>query len=40
MVIVILEVKAKEGTGNDLIATFKTLFPDTRAYDGNIDIID
>ena len=39
MVIVVLEVKAKAGTGNDLIATLKELFPDTRAYDGNIDII-
>ena len=37
-VIVILEVKAKPGTGNDLVSTFKELLPDTRAYEGIIDI--
>ena len=39
MVIVILELKAKEGTGNGLIEMMKGAFPDTRAYEGNIDII-
>ena len=31
---VILEVNAKQGTGNDLLATFKEILPDTRGYDG------
>ena len=31
---VILEVKAKPGTGNDVVATFKSILGDTRAYDG------
>ena len=31
---VILEVQAKPGTGNDLLARFKELLPDTRSYDG------
>lgn len=35
---VFLEVKAKSGTGSDLVAAFKGLLPDTRAYEGCISI--
>ncbi|MDP7642977.1 MAG: putative quinol monooxygenase [Alphaproteobacteria bacterium] len=35
-VTVILEVKAKAGTGDDLLATFREIFPETRGYDGCI----
>lgn len=38
-VTVILEVKANQGTGNDLVSVFKQLLPDTRKYDGIIDIV-
>lgn len=37
-VTVMLEVKAKKGTGNDLVKTFASLLPDTRAYDGCISL--
>lgn len=35
---VILEVKANPGTGNDLLATFKEILPDTRGYDGCLGV--
>ena len=38
-VTVVLEVKANQGTGNDLVSVFKQLLPDTRKYDGIIDIV-
>ena len=31
---VILEVKAKPGTGDELIAFFKSILPETRAFEG------
>ena len=31
---VLLEIKAKPGTGADMVATFKSILGDTRAYDG------
>ncbi len=31
---VLLEATAKPGTGADLVATFASILPDTRAYDG------
>ena len=31
---VILEVKAKPGTGNELVAFFGSILPETRAYEG------
>lgn len=31
---VLLEVKAKPGTASELVATFKSILGDTRAYDG------
>ena len=31
---VLLELKAKAGTGSNLVATFKQILPDTRAFDG------
>ena len=31
---VILEVKAKPGTGDELIAFFRSILPETRAYGG------
>ena len=31
---VILEVKAKPGTGDELIAFFRSILPETRAYEG------
>ena len=37
-VTVILEVKAKQGMAESLVSMFKEILPDTRAYDGNIDI--
>ena len=33
-VTVILECQAKSGTGDELKATFNSILPDTRAYDG------
>ena len=35
---VILEVKAKTGTGDELVAFFKSILPDTRAHDGCISV--
>ena len=35
---VILEVKAKPGTGNEVLAKFKEVLPDTRGYDGCISL--
>lgn len=37
-VTVLLEVKAKAGTGGDLLGTFKAILPDTRAFDGCIGV--
>ena len=37
-VTIILEVQAKKGTGNDLLATMKGILPDTRSYDGCISL--
>lgn len=36
---VLLEVTAKDGTGDELVATFKNILPDTRAREGFIDIV-
>jgi len=35
---VLLEVKAKAGTGDDLVGVFKQILPDTRAYEGCISV--
>jgi quinol monooxygenase YgiN len=37
-VTIILEVQAKKGTGNDLLATMKAVLPDTRSFDGCISL--
>ncbi|MBT6441322.1 MAG: antibiotic biosynthesis monooxygenase [Alphaproteobacteria bacterium] len=37
-VTIILEVKAKPGTGDELQASMKTVLPDTRSYDGCISL--
>lgn len=31
---VLLEVRAKPGTGNELVAYLRTILPETRAYEG------
>ncbi len=31
---VLLEVKAKPGTGDELVAFFRSILPETRAYEG------
>ena len=38
---VILEVRAKPGTGSELIAFFKSILPETRAYAGctSVDVL-
>ncbi len=38
-VMVLLEVQANEGTGDELVATFKAILPDTRAFDGFLNIV-
>ncbi len=35
---VLLELKVKPGTGDEVLATLKGILPDTRSYDGNIGI--
>ena len=35
---VLLEIKVKPGTSDEVIATMKSLLPDTRSYDGNIGV--
>ena len=35
---VLLELKVKPGTGDEVLATMKSILPDTRSYDGNIGI--
>ena len=35
---VILEVKAKPGTGDNLVSVFRQILPDTRSYDGCISL--
>ena len=37
-VTVILEVKAKPGTGDNLVSVFRQILPDTRSYDGFISL--
>ena len=37
-VTIILEIQAKKGTGNDLLATMKGILPETRNYDGCIGL--
>lgn len=36
-VMVLIEVQANEGTGDELVATFRAILPDTRAFDGFLD---
>ena len=38
-VMVLLEAQAKEGTGDELLATFREILPDTRAWDGFLDLV-
>ena len=33
---VLLELKVKPGTGDEVLATLKSILPDTRSYDGHI----
>ena len=35
---IILEIQAKKGTGNDLLAMMKGILPETRSYDGCISL--
>ncbi len=35
---VLLELKVKPGTGDEVLATLKSILPDTRSYDGNISM--
>lgn len=35
---ILLELKAKPGTGGELLAIFREILPDTRAYDGCLGI--
>lgn len=37
-VTVLLEIKAKAGTGGALVGVFKDILPDTRAYEGCISV--
>ncbi|MDH5673230.1 MAG: antibiotic biosynthesis monooxygenase [Myxococcales bacterium] len=37
-VMVLLECNAKPGTGDQLVATFKAVLPDTRAREGFVEI--
>jgi quinol monooxygenase YgiN len=37
-VTVLLELKAKSGTGAGLVGVFKQILPDTRKFDGNIGV--
>ena len=38
-VMVLLEAQAKQGTGDQLVATFKAILPDARTRDGFLDIV-
>ena len=38
-VMVLLEAQAKEGTGAEVLATFKEILPDTRSRDGCLDLV-
>ena len=38
-VMVLLEAQAKEGTGDELLDTFRAILPDTRAWDGFLDLV-
>ncbi len=35
---VLVELKVKPGAGDEVLATMKSILPDTRSYDGNIGI--
>ena len=35
---IVLELKAKPGAGDSLLETFRSILPDTRAYDGCIGV--
>jgi len=35
---VLVELKVKPGTGDEIVAAMKSILPDTRSYDGNIGI--
>ncbi|MCY4624733.1 MAG: antibiotic biosynthesis monooxygenase [Chloroflexi bacterium] len=35
---VLLELKAKPGTGDDLASFFRSILPDTRAYEGCVSV--
>ena len=37
-VTVLLELKAKSGTGDAMVGVFKSILPDTRAYEGCISV--
>ncbi len=37
-VTVLLELKAKAGTGGGLVEVFKQILPDTRKFDGNVSV--
>ena len=36
---VLFEVQAKKGTGDQLVATFKKILPEARAWDGLLDMV-
>ena len=38
-VMVLLDVQAKPGMGDDLVATFTAVLPDTRAFEGFLDVV-
>lgn len=38
-VTVLLELQAKQGTGDELVATFKQLLPDTRKREGFLEAV-
>lgn len=38
-VMVLMDVQAKEGTGDQLVATFKKLLSDARTWEGSLDLV-
>lgn len=38
-VMVLLDVQAKAGMGDDLVATFTAVLPDTRTFEGFLDVV-
>jgi len=38
-VMVLVEVQANSGTGDELVATMRKLLPETRAWDGLLDFV-